>query len=201
MAAAVTALQLSPGSVEPGWALQAGGNHGIDSLMVAPLQSHQTMLYFFVQSKTSIRGSTVSLSHIFRELRRNMRTNGIKLPALNHQVPGTSYTKALLKQYQVPICYTTLQDPIEICLKTIWRNMHASGMSWQVVKPSIGRCQEQHIALFPVKSRPPLMSRYDMLQGVQAQMTPSDSLATSDGHAHTIRQASGAQTAEHCYVA
>ena len=89
MCAALDQLKLQRDTVDPGWAMLAGGNHGIDSLLIAPLHGLPgRMLYFFVQSKASRNDGTVSLPEILDELRQNMGMNGIELPTLDKQVPG-----------------------------------------------------------------------------------------------------------------
>lgn len=89
MEAALAGLRLQPGSEHPGWAVLAGGNHGIDSMLIAPLLSPgPSMLYCFLQSKTSGRNMTVSFASILNELRENLLKNGIQLPGLACSVPG-----------------------------------------------------------------------------------------------------------------
>ena len=93
MQAAVAKLRLQADSVSPGWALLGGGNHGINGLLIAPLDHPQTdMLYCFVQSKTSGHDDTVSLADILCEMRVNFEKNGIPLPALDDDVPGDGST-------------------------------------------------------------------------------------------------------------
>ena len=89
MQAALEQLNLESDSENPGWALLAGGDHGIDSLLVAPLANQQkSMLYCFVQSNSLRREASVSLADILEELRANLDKNGMQLPTLDKYVPG-----------------------------------------------------------------------------------------------------------------
>ena len=87
--ATVAELGLPVDSAKPGWALLAGGGHGIDGMLIVPFDSPQpSMLYLFVQSKMAGDNATLGLPDIFTALRASMAQNDIQLPVLDKHIPG-----------------------------------------------------------------------------------------------------------------
>lgn len=87
-AAAEVGCEDNPEQHKPAWALIASENLGIDSMLVVPLQQDPSrMLYFMVQSKTSMNDTTISL----RSVMSSLRNNGIELPLSTSQVQGEPF--------------------------------------------------------------------------------------------------------------